>query len=80
MQSNSELANSWNVKQNSDEENLETDIEDNLNETSSEEPFSSNKSLTKYDLFPDHLCCLQCLMKYCMIYLFIYFLDYYYLI
>ncbi|XP_001952794.2 small subunit processome component 20 homolog [Acyrthosiphon pisum] len=47
MQSNSELANSWNIKQNSDEANLETDIEDNLNETSSEESFSSNKSLTK---------------------------------
>jgi len=62
MQSNSELANSWNIKQNSDEENLETDIEDNLNETSSEEPFSSNKSLTKYDLFTDDLCSIQNLM------------------
>jgi len=62
MQSNSELANSWNIKQNSIEENLETDIEDNLNETSSEEPFSSNKSLTKYDLFLVHLCCIDILM------------------
>jgi len=62
MQSNSELANSWNIRQNSDEEILETDIEDNLNETSSEEPFSSNKSLTKYDLFPYYLCCIESLM------------------
>lgn len=61
MQSNSELANSWNIKQNSDEENLETDIEDNLNETISEEPFNSNKSLTKYDIFSYYLC-IECLM------------------
>jgi len=47
MQSNSELANSWNIKQNSEGENPETDTEDNLNESSSEETYSSNKSLTK---------------------------------
>lgn len=48
MQSNSELANSWNIKQNSEEENPETDIEDDLNEVSVEETKISNKSLTKY--------------------------------
>lgn len=50
MQSNSELANSWNIKQNTGEENPDTDVEDNLNEISSEETlnYSSNKSLTKY--------------------------------
>jgi len=77
MQSNSELANSWNIKQNSDEENLETDIDDNLNETSSEEPFSSNKSLTKYDLFLDHLCCVECLIILYDLFIHL-FLDYYY--
>lgn len=49
MQSNSELANSWNIKQNSEEHNTETDIEDDVNEISAEEPTNSNKSLTKYD-------------------------------
>lgn len=78
MQSNSELANSWNIRQNSDENNLETDIEDNLNDTNSEEPINSNKSLTKYYLFSDHVYCVELLM---ILYnLFIYFLDYYYLI
>jgi len=77
MQSNSELANSWNIKQNSNEENLETDIEDNLNETSSEEPFSSNKSLTKYELILIHLCCILMILFDLFIYT---FLDYYYLI
>lgn len=47
MQSNSELANSWNIKQNS-EENPETDDEDCLNDIS-KETCTSNKSLTKYD-------------------------------
>lgn len=48
MQSNSELANSWNIKQNSEEESPEIeDTEVNLNESSSEETFKSNKSLTK---------------------------------
>lgn len=47
MQSNSELANSWNIKQNAEEESPETDVEDNLNETSIAETFNSNKSLTK---------------------------------
>lgn len=51
MQSNSELANSWNIKQNSEEENPETDVEENVNETTSDETFNSNKSLTKYDTF-----------------------------
>lgn len=49
MQSNSELANSWNIKQNSEEENPETDDENDLNDTIPEETFKSNKSLTKYD-------------------------------
>lgn len=53
MQSNSELANSWNIKQNSTEDDPDTDTEDNINESSSEETFSSNKSLTKYDYFPN---------------------------
>lgn len=48
MQSNSELANSWNIKQNS-EENPETDDEDFLNDTIPKETYNSNKSLTKYD-------------------------------
>lgn len=78
MQSNSELANSWNIKQNSDENNLETDTDDNLNESNSEEPINSNKSLTKYYLFSDNLYCVKLLV---ILYnLFIYFLDYYYLI
>lgn len=51
MQSNSELANSWNIKQNSEEDDPDTDTEDNINESTSEETFSSNKSLTKYDIF-----------------------------
>lgn len=51
MQSNSELANSWNIKQNSEEENNDTDNEDNINESISEETYNSNKSLTKYDIF-----------------------------
>lgn len=51
MQSNSELANSWNIKQNSEEESPETDVEENVNETISDETFNSNKSLTKYDTF-----------------------------
>lgn len=54
MQSNSELANSWNIKQNSEEfseENPETDVEENVNETNSDETFNSNKSLTKYGFF-----------------------------
>jgi len=49
MKSNSELANSWNIKQNSEEENHETDSEENLNETNTEETYNSNKSCTKYD-------------------------------
>jgi hypothetical protein len=49
MQSNSELANSWNIKQNSEEEEPDTDNEDNINESSSEETYNSNKSLTKYE-------------------------------
>lgn len=55
MQSNSELANSWNIRQNSEEENTETDIEDDLNEVSSEETKNSNKSLTKYTFFKSNL-------------------------
>lgn len=50
MQSNSELANSWNIKQNSGEELPETDVDDDLNEVNSEEIKVSNKSLTKYVL------------------------------
>lgn len=49
MQSNSELANSWNIKQNSGEENFETDIENNCIDSMLEETFNSNKSLTKYN-------------------------------
>lgn len=51
MQSNSELANSWNIKQNTEEENSDTDIEDDMNETSPDETYNSNKSLTKYDIY-----------------------------
>lgn len=51
MQSNSELANSWNIKQNSEEEKQETANEDDLDETIPEETYTSNKSLTKYVLF-----------------------------
>lgn len=52
MQSNSELANSWNIKQNSEEEKPESDEnDDNLDETIPEETYNSNKSLTKYDSF-----------------------------
>lgn len=51
MQSNSELANSWNIKQNSEEENPGTDYEDNLNDSIPEETYNSNKSLTKYNYF-----------------------------
>lgn len=47
MQSNSELANSWNIKENVEGENPDTDIEDDLNETSSEEKNNPKKSLTK---------------------------------
>lgn len=47
MQSNSELANSWNIKQNSEDESAETDGEDNLHEISTVETSNSNKSLTK---------------------------------
>lgn len=51
MQSNSELANSWNIKQNSEEENPEMDCENNLTDSMLEETYNSNKSLTKYNYF-----------------------------
>lgn len=51
MQSNSELANSWNIKQNSKEENPETDYENNFIDSVLEETYNSNKSLTKYYYF-----------------------------
>lgn len=51
MQSNSELANSWNIKQNSEEENPEMDYENNLIDSMLEETYNSNKSLTKYNDF-----------------------------
>lgn len=47
MKGNSELANSWNIKQNGEEENLEIDNETNSNEIHSEELFKSNKAHTK---------------------------------
>lgn len=47
MQSNSELANSWNIKENDEDENPETDTEDNLNEIISEKTNNPKKSLTK---------------------------------
>lgn len=48
MCSNSELANSWNIKQNSTEKNDEIDCEESVTEHNSDEHSTSKKSLTKY--------------------------------
>ncbi|XP_050435060.1 small subunit processome component 20 homolog [Adelges cooleyi] len=47
MCSNSELANSWNIKQNSTEKNDEIDCEESVTEHNSDEHSTSKKSLTK---------------------------------
>lgn len=47
MKGNSELANSWNIKQNAEDKDVEIDNEDDFIETHSDESFKSNKALTK---------------------------------